>query len=890
MAPDTLTLTVNQRLARYLRVQYAKTRREAGEPVCEPPLIYSWAGWLREQYTAIQNATLQGQVSPPALLSTAQAERLWEAVLAESSYGESLLQLAATARAARQAWVLGKQWRLDPALLERIDLPDTRAFAAWSRGYEKQCAAHGWIDNTLLADYLAPLFEKQHLIAPPIIRLVGFDDITPQQQALLDTLQKPGRRIEAQTPSALDSLTVQRLACPDAQAEIKAAADWVRQCLQTNTAARIAIVAPDLEACRPQMIRALDESLQAGQRLRSVSATPPYNISLGQKLSDIPLVFASLQALQLAAGSLGYEQAGSLLRTPFLEGAQTETYSRAALELQMRRQRRVRVDLFWLMQFCADKPGCAVLAKKLRAAHDYRSEAFRTQTAEQWAQSFSRWLKTLGWPNGRALDSNEYQSWQAWQGLLAEFGSLGLVAGQWSASQAVTQLRRLASTTVFQPQTPDTQVEVLGMLEAAGQQFDHVWILGLHDNAWPAPPRPDPFLPRQWQREAGVPHSNAAREYEYAQRITRRLLQLAPDTVISWPQREGDALLRPSPLIRDLPEADDSIFNKHKQHTIADILFATRQRESIPKSSLPVLLENSEARGGTWLLADQAACPFRAAAKHRWQALELEQPAIGLNAADRGALLHALMENLWAALVSRQELTKLSEAQRGKTIGQAVAKTVSAWCNRHPGVLEGRFRALEEKRLAALATEWLAIEAERSDFSTDSTELDQTLTIGGLQLHTRLDRIDRLPDGSRMVIDYKTGKVSAADWLGERPDAPQLPFYALANRDQLAGVLFARLTRGESAYLGVTRDAGIVPGVADFESWKLRPEDCDSFDALLDNWQTTLASLAADYRQGKAPVDPKNDNSCKYCHLKVLCRINEQSIGGDEDVEGGTYE
>ena len=47
-----------------------------------------------------------------------------------------------------------------------------------------------------------------------------------------------------------------------------------------------------------------------------------------------------------------------------------------------------------------------------------------------------------------------------------------------------------------------------------------------------------------------------------------------------------------------------------------------------------------------------------------------------------------------------------------------------------------------------------------------------------LEFAVSIDRVDRLADGARVLIDYKTGN-AAADWRGERPDNPQLPIYAL---------------------------------------------------------------------------------------------------------------
>jgi len=37
----------------------------------------------------------------------------------------------------------------------------------------------------------------------------------------------------------------------------------------------------------------------------------------------------------------------------------------------------------------------------------------------------------------------------------------------------------------------------------------------------------------------------------------------------------------------------------------------------------------------------------------------------------------------------------------------------------------------------------------------------------------RVDRVDRLPGGGYELIDYKTGRPSPNDWMGERPGDPR---------------------------------------------------------------------------------------------------------------------
>jgi hypothetical protein len=88
-----------------------------------------------------------------------------------------------------------------------------------------------------------------------------------------------------------------------------------------------------------------------------------------------------------------------------------------------------------------------------------------------------------------------------------------------------------------------------------------------------------------------------------------------------------------------------------------DLLFASKKLESFEDSRAPSV-QTKQVRGGTRVLADQAACPFRAFARWRLAAEGLEEPAPGLDARQRGALLHDLMKHLWTSLKNSKALEK----------------------------------------------------------------------------------------------------------------------------------------------------------------------------------------------------------------------------------------
>ena len=109
-----------------------------------------------------------------------------------------------------------------------------------------------------------------------------------------------------------------------------------------------------------------------------------------------------------------------------------------------------------------------------------------------------------------------------------------------SCAQAVARLRRLVTDTLFQPESGPAPVQVLGILESAGLEFDHLWISGLTDDAWPLPARPNPFIAVALQKKAGIAEAAADTALALDRRITADWVRAADEVVFSYPLREKD--------------------------------------------------------------------------------------------------------------------------------------------------------------------------------------------------------------------------------------------------------------------------------------------------------------------------------------------------------------
>ncbi|MGE5617165.1 MAG: PD-(D/E)XK nuclease family protein, partial [Bacillota bacterium] len=218
---------------------------------------------------------------------------------------------------------------------------------------------------------------------------------------------------------------------------------------------------------------------------------------------------------------------------------------------------------------------------------------------------------------------------------------------------------------------------------------------------------------------------------------------------------------------------------------------------------------------------------------------------------------------------------------------------------RRPDAMGGRFGAIERLRLIAHLRSWLVRERQRGDFTVVATEAKTPLAFGGVEVQARLDRMDRLDSGGYAVIDYKTGETKTSDWLGERPDEPQLPMYALGSKERIDAVVFARVKAGDFRFQGIARRDGLLPDVKSVEKSHTASKLYKDWDDLVAKWRIAIEAIGSSYARGDANVDPKDGpKTCERCDQQTLCRVSERlpelsmparsstTAPGEEPVDG----
>src|SRR5205809_1607127 len=520
-AAGVTVVTPNKRLSQALMLEFDAFQIGKALSVWEAPDILPFGAFVQRLYEDGLYADLSAEL--PMLLTPTQEEEVWKQVVG----GSGLLAVDGAAAKCRDAWNLANLWRIRPGAGNQ----DTEAFARWLTHYKKK--TENDLDTPRLPDALQRFLPE--LKRPKLVVAYTFDILPPQTKNFLDAL---GTEIAFCRPDPR-SATVSRADFDSAQHEIEAAARWARARLEAG-GKRIGVVIPSLQEDRKEVARVFSRVMRPGGE----KAAMPFNISIGIPLERYPVVALALSVLRVSQEEIPFEEASRLVRSPFIGGAETELGARMRLEVRLREKLGASVVLPKLIAAAGQTPLLRARLEKLYALRE--TGLFSQKTPAEWARHFSSVLEAAGFPGERALDSDEFQTRAKWHEMLGELSKLERVADKMSFDAALATLRRLCADTLFQPETPDAPIQILGVLEAQGQRFDCLWVAGLTDQVWPRDARPNPFIPIALQKKAGIPQASAEASLDYDRRVTEEWKHSATEVVFSHPTQDKDRNLAPS--------------------------------------------------------------------------------------------------------------------------------------------------------------------------------------------------------------------------------------------------------------------------------------------------------------------------------------------------------
>jgi len=882
-------VTGNQRAARFLQRGFDRRNKELGLVSWAPASVMAWDTWMAALWHGL---LIEGKASQ-LLLSRTQEHMVWRAVLEADKELASLRTLDSLAEMAANAWQLVSSYDGRRRLRGTIGSSDSRAFQRWAVMFERRCKVEGLLATAQLEEFLRDAVEGG-LVAFPAggFLLVGFDGMTPAQAGFVGAVEAAGVRVEEWRP---EMGIVRRLLVEttDEREEISIAARWIRNFLEQTREAKIAVIVPGLETHRREIDRVFREVLAPElQPIQAANDAGPYEFSLGAALTKTPMIATALDLLRWSGGTLPLERVSGLLLSPYFAIADEERAVRAefdAFELRKARMLRPEMSLDGLIEVVERSRRRTKLSRLLAVLRGMRSIAGRLQgmdarTNAEWAEQMRELLKAAAWGPASGETSLEFQTRRKWESALDELTTLDFDGVQIEFTEALEALERIAQQTMFAPQSHEAPVQVMGPLEAAGGTFDAVWFLRAGELNWPIQTTPSPLLPWTLQRELKMPGSDIEHDSERVRRMTERIAESAPSVIFSYAKQTANGKQRVSAMLSGLglekidttgllsPAADRAVVELDE---IEDVT---------PVQQLP----DRVIRGGARVLQLQAACGFRAFAEQRLWATELESINPGMDARESGTVVHDALKLFWDAVRTQSELRAMTHEEREGVVDWCIMESLKKTDDSSTTDWDTAYVQIQRDRLRRLLSGWLEVEMERRlPFEVKSSEKEfKNVQVGPLHLSVRMDRVDMV-EGGEVLIDYKTGNASPNDWLTDRPDAPQLPLYAiLSETNQLQGVAFGLVRAGEGrAFKGYAAQDGVLPGKP------ARLKEAATLQAQIERWRKVLESLAREFYSGDARVRPKQyPTTCEHCGQRLLCRLDVSLLEGAEDDEEAAEE
>lgn len=875
--PGALGIVPHQRLAHQVWHRQRLAALEAGRPAWEPLPLLTLNAWWSELFKGLW---------PPAALAPALVRLArWRQALQTVPPPPGPTPELAWAQALDEAHTL--LCRYPMAGGDARPTGDDSPLITWRRRvtgiYVDLLRQGGWLSPGELPAYLTYALRDDRIKLPSMVLVAGLETPAPSEELWLQEVSRRTQVVHLQVRGDLENVR-QAVALPDPAQELNwVAAQLVELARNGLPLHRLAVTAPAIDVYTPQLGRVLAELLGPPQSPDGWA----YNFSQGPRLAEVPLFGAALLPLTFIGARERREDLVSLLLSPYY--GEVLVHGRPPAQWD-RTFRERRLDQGWdqLRQaVLRSRPPEAETAVLERLDRVWNSLNLSTAQAGQWGRLLKAAWQELGFPRG--LGEADREPWNRLLGLLPELetalGSEGLKAGEF------LEWLKIGAQRVILP-GPGIQaagIQVLGLLEMRGLDFDHVFCLGMNSGTLPAPPRPLPLLSAAEKRL--VLGGTYPSQHHFAAELFHNLLGAAPNLCLTrprsvdqeeqvstplylgeWSQAEMTVLAIPNPAWLRSP-AIQAVFHAP----------ATPGFPGYPDPPLPFPLpgEISLSQVSTAL-----ACPCRFLLENLLKIRELPEIEAGLDPRERGQLLHEVLARFTTAFKEILDANQAWDQARARELLQEAVRRALA-----PLSPDLHWQAEADRWLGdpGLLWEWLSLERQRYEAGwrwqgaevafNDLQGQDWPFSLRG-----RIDRLDYHPEEADLVVwDYKSGEIPKKGKVLDDLEEPQLPCYLLAVEQGRVPVHppaaslragFIGLKSPRSQHLK-HEDFGVPPSI-----WQ---EAAAAFAAKITALGRRLA--AGNFRPDPAPApEGKKLGACQYCPYALICGFAPAPASEEEET------
>jgi RecB family exonuclease len=283
---------------------------------------------------------------------------------------------------------------------------------------------------------------------------------------------------------------------------------------------------------------------------------------------------------------------------------------------------------------------------------------------------------------------------------------------------------------------------------------------------------------------------------------------------------------------------------------------------------------------GEWsvtAIEDLAGCPFQFFCGRM---LKLEPLALtdeGIDPRMRGKVLHGILKIFTDGLPDHAPGWPEDDHGARAWLEQAVEHELSRCPDTIFWQVE-RLRLLGDAEMPGILPAWLDQERERSraGWRVALTEAPFSgLTVAGLMLRGRIDRIDRHPSDGFAVWDYKSGTTPSVASVIDKVTELQLPAYLLAlQRGLIADLKDTASGPVQAGYICLEKAADVKVAPLNYRHNPV------NWNEVLPQWETALTQRVEAPRQGRFEANPRPGSSalfharagaCQFCEFFNVC-------------------
>ncbi len=751
-----------------------------------------------------------------------------------------------------------------------------------SRAFKKNLDGKNFFHPSELPSYVGKAIAENIITCPDRISFLGFESPAPIEEDLFKLLENiadveyggySGRR-----PEYLEAITL-----PSPEQEVIYLAHRLIEDARSIPLHRIGVVVPDLNAYSIMIERSLKELMGASPP----EGTSWFNITLGIPLINSMLAKAALIPLRLMTENVSRELFLSLILSPYYGCWQGKRHAIA------------RADIIWRARFVEsgmdnlldslkrDDPDILgkILCKEAEGLLKFARLNFSSrQTASYWINAVEKLWSSLGFP----VISNEKDNTDS--GHLREiFHDLSLNLGDiaMDGHEFYSFLTHSATGKMVQIKgSEEAGIQILGLIESRGLDFDKLYVLGLDDRALPQPVRPMPLLDTSERKlvHRGTPASS----YEIGLKAFSNLISCAPDVTLTRAEQKDSKPLSPSPFWpkneseKYLNIWTDPGYAWARAPWLRSAYEGLRIAASggdpkiagIKRSGDTLLKETSLSEGISATGMETAIiCPFRFLIDGILKIKPLEEKMSVISPMERGLRIHRMVASFTSAVRGKGLDLERDREKVLSLLTECVDQVLKDVDKLPQWEVERRLLLFEDSPPGMLIS-WLDAETghRREGWECIAEEADfKGLKCNGwsFPMKGRIDRIDYHKDKGLICWDYKTGTYPNQRDILERLIAPQLPVYLLALRMGNVSVVdeyLKRKTPLSAGYAQIKTPAAV------------KMHQIKGIEEALGKWITTIADMGkilerGDFRANPYPVSniENKATACEKCPCMTLC-------------------